>query len=179
MQRQTGLLLALSVMPRYLFLDETFDGLDIAKRQMLTKILKNYTSRRNALVIVTSHYLNELEHIADEIGMIDGDRLIVPDTRGGSLESYFLEKARWMKMKSNVSSTEKFRGFSKKKDEKDGASRSKNKDSKRRDGNSGSGILRHDFLLVMKQSRRLLLLGLIVFAVLFPVSTCAVPIRRF
>ncbi len=80
-------------------------------------------------------------------------------------------------MKSNVSSTEKFRGFSKKKrDEKDGAfSRSKNKDSKRRDGNSGSGILRHDFLLVMKQSRGLLLLGLIVFAVLFPVSTCAVP----
>ena len=93
MQRQTGLLLALSVMPRYLFLDETFDGLDLAKRQMLTKILKNYTSRRNALVIVTSHYLNELEHIADEIGMIDGDRLIVPDTRGGSLESYFLEKS--------------------------------------------------------------------------------------
>ena len=93
MQRQTSLLLALSVMPRYLFLDETFDGLDIAKRQMLTKILKNYTSRRNALVIVTSHYLNELEHIADEIGMIDGDRLIVPDTRGGSLESYFLEKS--------------------------------------------------------------------------------------
>ena len=40
MQRQTGLLLALSVMPRYLFLDETFDGLDIAKRQMLTKILE-------------------------------------------------------------------------------------------------------------------------------------------
>ena len=80
-------------------------------------------------------------------------------------------------MKSNVSSTEKFRGFSKKKrDEKDGAfSRSKNKDGKRRDGNSGSGILRHDFLLVMKQSRGLLLLGLIVFTVLFPVSTCAVP----
>ena len=82
MQRQTGLLLALSVMPRYLFLDETFDGLDIAKRQMLTKILKNYTSRRNALVIVTSHYLNELEHIADEIGMIDGDRLFDGEVPG-------------------------------------------------------------------------------------------------
>ena len=80
-------------------------------------------------------------------------------------------------MKSNVSSTEKFRGFSKRKEMRKtvlfrGA---KNKDSKRRDGNSGSGILRHDFLLVMKQSRGLLLLGLIVFAVLFPVSTCAVP----
>ncbi len=92
MQRQTGLLLALSVMPRYLFLDETFDGLDIAKRQMLTKILKNYTSRRNALVIVTSHYLNELEHIADEIGMIDGDRLIVPDTHEDRWKAIFSKK---------------------------------------------------------------------------------------
>ena len=143
MQRQTGLLLALSVMPRYLFLDETFDGLDIAKRQMLTKILKNYTSRRNALAIVTSHYLNELEHIADEIGMIDGDRLYrsrYPRRIAGKL--FYSKKARWMKMKSNVSSTEKSRGFSKKKrDEKDGAafSRSENKDGKRRDGNSGSG----------------------------------------
>lgn len=93
MQRQTGLLLALSVMPQYLFLDETFDGLDVAKRIMLTKILKKYAAEKNALVIVTSHYLKELEHIADEIGMIDGERLIVPDTEGKSLESYFLEKS--------------------------------------------------------------------------------------
>lgn len=124
-----ALLLALSVMPRYLFLDETFDGLDIAKRQMLTKILKNYTSRRNALVIVTSHYLNELEHIADEIGMIDGDRLIVPDTRGGSLESYFLEKSEVDEDEIERLFDGEVPGiFEKKRDEKDGAfSRSKNK----------------------------------------------------
>jgi len=60
---------------------------------MLTKILKNYTVQKNALVIVTSHYLSELEHIADEIGMIDEDRLIVPDTEGRSLENYFLERS--------------------------------------------------------------------------------------
>ncbi len=93
MQRQTGLLLALSVMPKYLFLDETFDGLDMAKRNMLARILKNYIAEKNALVIVTSHYLKELEHIADEVGMIDGERLIAPDTEGKSLESYFLEKS--------------------------------------------------------------------------------------
>lgn len=93
MQRQTGLLLALSVMPQYLFLDETFDGLDIAKRRVLTKILKKYTAEKNALVIVTSHYLTELEHVADEVGMIDGEHLIIPDICGKSLESYFLEKS--------------------------------------------------------------------------------------
>ena len=64
-----------------------------SKRIMLTKILKKYAAEKNALVIVTSHYLKELEHIADEIGMIDGERLIVPDTEGKSLESYFLEKS--------------------------------------------------------------------------------------
>lgn len=92
MQRQTGLLLALSVMPRYLFLDETFDGLDIARRRILAKILRRYASDQGALIIVTSHYLNELEHIVDEVGMIDGERLVIPETGGQSLEQYFLGK---------------------------------------------------------------------------------------
>lgn len=92
MQRQTGLLLALSVMPKYLFLDETFDGLDIAKRSLLTKILRRYASQRRATVIVTSHYLNELEHIVDEVGMIEGETLVIPETGDLSLEQYFLGK---------------------------------------------------------------------------------------
>lgn len=93
MQRQTGLLLALSTMPEYLFLDETFDGLDISKRIILTEILKRYAVERNAVVVITSHYLNELEDVADEAAVIEGDSLVMPDTEGQSLESYFLKKS--------------------------------------------------------------------------------------
>ena len=38
-----------------------------------------------------------------------------------------------------------------------------------------SSVLLHDFRLVLKQNAVMFLLGFIIFCVLFPVSTCAVP----
>ena len=62
------------------------------ERSLLTKILRRYASQRQATVIVTSHYLNELEHIVDEVGMIEGETLVIPETGDLSLEQYFLGK---------------------------------------------------------------------------------------
>ena len=90
MQRQAGLILALSTAPEYLFLDETFDGLDFVRRRMLAAILRSFTEKRNACVIVTSHYLNELEKFADSLALIEDGRMIVPDTGGATLEEYFM-----------------------------------------------------------------------------------------
>lgn len=92
MQRQTGLLLALSTQPEYLFLDETFDGLDVSRRRLLAKILRRYAEKKNAVIVVTSHYLNELERTVDEIALVEDGKLIIPDARGGSLQEYFTEK---------------------------------------------------------------------------------------
>lgn len=90
MQRQAGLILALSTAPEYLFLDETFDGLDFVRRRMLAAILRRFTEKRNACVIVTSHYLNELEKFADSLALIEDGRMIIPDTGGVTLEEYFM-----------------------------------------------------------------------------------------
>ena len=90
MQRQAGLILALSTAPEYLFLDETFDGLDFVRRRMLAAILRGFTEKRNACVIVTSHYLNELEKFADSLALIEDGRMIIPDTGGATLEEYFM-----------------------------------------------------------------------------------------
>ena len=90
MQRQAGLILALSTAPEYLFLDETFDGLDFVRRRMLAEILRSFTEKRNACVIVTSHYLNELEKFADSLALIEDGRMIIPDTGGATLEEYFM-----------------------------------------------------------------------------------------
>ena len=90
MQRQAGLILALSTAPEYLFLDETFDGLDFVRRRLLAAILRRFTEKRNACVIVTSHYLNELEKFADSLALIEDGRMIIPDTGGATLEEYFM-----------------------------------------------------------------------------------------
>lgn len=94
MQRQVGLILAFSVRPKFLFLDEAFDGLDLAMRRLMKDMLDAYVKATNATVIITSHNLRELEGIVDGIGMIRDNRLTfhgsVEDIRPASLEEFFL-----------------------------------------------------------------------------------------
>lgn len=89
MQRLAGILLALSTTPTYLYLDETFDGLDFIKRKILTSILKSYTQKKQAISIVTSHYIADLEAITDEIGVIYDRKLQLFDPRSQRVENLF------------------------------------------------------------------------------------------
>ena len=75
MQRQVGLILAFSVRPQFLFLDEAFDGLDLVKRQWMKQLLDAYVEATNSTVVITSHNLRELEGIVDGLGMIRDSRL--------------------------------------------------------------------------------------------------------
>jgi ABC-2 type transport system ATP-binding protein len=61
------LILALSTSPKYLFLDEIFDGLDPVVRQLLKKIIIEYVSVHNMTVIIASHNLRELEDLCDRV----------------------------------------------------------------------------------------------------------------
>lgn len=70
MQRQAGMVLALAVHPHTLLLDEAFDGLDLAKRSLLARILREYVREKRAVVIVASHNLRELENLVDHLGVI-------------------------------------------------------------------------------------------------------------
>lgn len=67
MQRQAALILALSTCPKYLFLDEIFDGLDPVVRHLLKKILIEHVSEENMTAIIASHNLRELEDLCDRI----------------------------------------------------------------------------------------------------------------
>lgn len=75
MQRQAGILLALSTRPQYLLLDEAFDGLDLAKRNLMKKLLKRYAKEKIAIVVISSHNLREMEGIIDGVGMLKDRRL--------------------------------------------------------------------------------------------------------
>ena len=67
MQRQAALILALSTCPKYLFLDEIFDGLDPVVRHLLKRILIDHVSENNMTVIIASHNLRELEDLCDRV----------------------------------------------------------------------------------------------------------------
>jgi ABC-2 type transport system ATP-binding protein len=77
MQRQAELVLSMATHPEVLLLDEIFDGLDPAKRNMSKKLLLEYVSEKECTVIISSHNLHELGDICDHIGLINGQKIVL------------------------------------------------------------------------------------------------------
>ncbi len=70
MRRQAALILALSTRADYLFMDETFDGLDPVMRTLVKKVLYSDIEERNATAVITSHSLRELEDTCDQLALL-------------------------------------------------------------------------------------------------------------
>ncbi len=75
MRRQAEIILAMSTMPKYMLLDEVFDGVDPQKRNMCKKIFLEYMAESGCSMIMSSHNLQELSDLCDHIGLINGTRL--------------------------------------------------------------------------------------------------------
>ena len=70
MKRQCALICALATNAKYLFFDETFDGLDPVVRKYFKKLLSDAMLKNNTTIIMTSHNLRELEDICDNLGLL-------------------------------------------------------------------------------------------------------------
>lgn len=71
MKRQVFVALALAIAPKYLLLDEAFDGLDPLARMTFKKGLIRLVEEKGTTVIISSHSLRELEDICDSYGILD------------------------------------------------------------------------------------------------------------
>jgi ABC-2 type transport system ATP-binding protein len=71
MKRQVFVALALSIAPKYLLLDEAFDGLDPLARLTFKKCIVELVEEKGTTVIISSHSLRELEDICDSYGILD------------------------------------------------------------------------------------------------------------
>lgn len=76
MQRQAAVTLALSTRPKYLLLDELFDGLDPIMRNLTRQLLLEAIAGGGVTVVVSSHNLRELEDLCDRIGVINGKHIV-------------------------------------------------------------------------------------------------------
>ncbi len=77
MQRQAELVLAMATNPDFLLLDESFDGLDPQKRQIIKNLVAEYVKDRGASVIISSHNLHDLGGMCDRFGLINGKKLVL------------------------------------------------------------------------------------------------------
>ena len=71
MRRQLYVALALSVRPKYLLLDEAFDGLDPLARLNFKKTINRAVEQDGMGVLISSHSLRELEDFCDSYALID------------------------------------------------------------------------------------------------------------
>lgn len=70
MRRQAAMILGLSARPKYLFFDETFDGLDPIMRNLVKKVIYNDAAENGTTIIISSHSLRELEDTCDQLALL-------------------------------------------------------------------------------------------------------------
>ena len=77
MQKQAAFVLALSMMPEVLILDEPIDGLDpIVRKNIFGEIIADVADR-GTTVLISSHNLKEMDDICDAVGIIKGGRMVI------------------------------------------------------------------------------------------------------
>ena len=70
MKRQCALICAICTNAKYMFFDETFDGLDPIVRNTMKKVIAKVMEDKKTTIIMTSHNLRELEDICDNLGLL-------------------------------------------------------------------------------------------------------------
>ena len=80
MKRRVLIAKALSHNPELIFLDEPTAGVDVSLRKSMWNLVQELR-KTGATVILTTHYIEEAEEIADRIGIIDNGKLLLVEDK--------------------------------------------------------------------------------------------------
>jgi len=85
MKRRVLIAKALAHEPKILFLDEPTAGVDVALRREMWTMVRGLRDT-GVTIILTTHYIEEAEEMADRIGVIDKGRLVVVDDKSALMQ---------------------------------------------------------------------------------------------
>jgi len=108
-KQRLALALALVNDPQVLFLDEPTTGLDPQARRNVWDIIERLKGRDKTIVL-TTHYMEEAEQLADRVGIIDHGRIIALDTPRNLIDRQNLESAVEL-VTADSDAEEKLRGL--------------------------------------------------------------------
>ena len=80
MKRRLELARGLMTSPEVLFLDEPTTGLDPQNRANIWDYIKNLKEQSGLTLLLTTHYMDEAEALADQVSIIDHGRIVVEGT---------------------------------------------------------------------------------------------------
>ena len=87
MRKKLALAAALIHAPELLFLDEPFEGVDAVAKASLTALLSDLVRRGRLTVFITSHVLEVVERLCDQVGVIHRGRLVAQGTLLGVVQA--------------------------------------------------------------------------------------------
>lgn len=120
MKRRLELARGLITGPSVLFLDEPTQGLDPQNRTNIWDYIRDLKASNNMTVLLTTHYMEEAEALADRVGIMDKGEIIIEGTprelvdqmgadniqiKGSGKKGSFEERCKFLKYVQSVNST--------------------------------------------------------------------------
>lgn len=102
MRQRLGIARSIIHQPKILILDEPLNGLDPMGIREMRDLFLNLVKYQGMTILISSHILTDIEHIADNIGIIANGKIIdevsmakvKSQTSNASLEEYFFKKIK-------------------------------------------------------------------------------------
>lgn len=85
MKRRVMIAKALSHEPRILFLDEPSAGVDVELRKDMWRVVEELR-QKGVTIILTTHYIEEAEAIADRIAVINGGKIVLVEEKAALMQ---------------------------------------------------------------------------------------------
>jgi ABC-2 type transport system ATP-binding protein len=93
MKRRVMIAKALSHEPRVLFLDEPTAGVDVELRKDMWEVVK-VLRESGVTIILTTHYIEEAEEMADRIGVINNGEIILVEPKADLMQKLGTKQLR-------------------------------------------------------------------------------------
>ena len=86
MKRRVMIAKALSHEPTLLFLDEPSAGVDVTLRKDMWQLVRTHFRETGVTIILTTHYIEEAEWMADRVGVINHGELVLVEDKAALMK---------------------------------------------------------------------------------------------
>lgn len=81
LKRRLNIAIGLLNNPKILYLDEPTVGIDPQSRKYILDVIKGINKEKKTTIIYTSHYMDEIEYLCDEIAILDKNKIILQEKK--------------------------------------------------------------------------------------------------
>ncbi len=89
LKRRLNIAIGLLNKPKILYLDEPTVGIDPQSRKYILEVIKEINKKEKTTIIYTSHYMEEVEYLCDEIAILDNSKIIFQESKEQMKNSEF------------------------------------------------------------------------------------------